>query len=466
MRFSLLLLLSMSLFARESAFSRRIKYDHPVQENKPIVVLIRSYNNIKFYEKNLQSVLNQDYSNYRIIYIEDVSPDGTYEAVKEYLAEHDKKGLVTLVQNKKRLGAMANAYFGAHMCKNDDIIVILDGDDWLPHEKVLSKVNHMYANPNVWFTYGQYLNVMGKTAKRGHCRLFFHNCYTVRGHPFVTSHLRTYYAGLYKRIRLQDLLHHGQYLHVCEDNAGAFPMLEMAHDHIYFNPEILYVHNLGNPLNDFRRYKNSSGKILKSIRRLSRYSPLSCHPATEEPIGEIDIIIQPSNPEQLNQFLQDLKAHGQEINGIYIRTSQGEKYHSVKKRYPDVHWINSDDLCEAIAKSNATYICLSTDMVRLTKTCPFKRCAELMARTQALTVHLDRRQGVPQNCKNIYIDDEVSGWVYGNDETFWKAQPSQSMVVFCKTGLKHLLHPDKAPNSFRKELKLGLFFNEPIVVTQ
>src|SRR3989304_6153185 len=44
---------------------------------KPIVVVIPSYNNKQWYQKNLDSVLTQNYHNFRIIFIDDASPDGT-----------------------------------------------------------------------------------------------------------------------------------------------------------------------------------------------------------------------------------------------------------------------------------------------------------------------------------------------------------------------------------------------------
>ena len=45
-------------------------------EEKPMVVVIPSYNNIKWYKKNLDSVLNQKYQNFRVILIDDVLTSG------------------------------------------------------------------------------------------------------------------------------------------------------------------------------------------------------------------------------------------------------------------------------------------------------------------------------------------------------------------------------------------------------
>src|SRR5258708_6051747 len=50
-----------------------------------MAIVIPSYNNEKWYEKNLQTVLNQQYSNYRILYVNDCSTDDTGNLVEQYL---------------------------------------------------------------------------------------------------------------------------------------------------------------------------------------------------------------------------------------------------------------------------------------------------------------------------------------------------------------------------------------------
>ena len=53
----------------------------------PLVVIIPSYNNAQWYKKNLDSVFNQRYSNYRIIYLDDASTDQTGYLVEKYIQE-------------------------------------------------------------------------------------------------------------------------------------------------------------------------------------------------------------------------------------------------------------------------------------------------------------------------------------------------------------------------------------------
>jgi hypothetical protein len=53
----------------------------PMVEN-PLVVIIPSYKNAKYYKQNLDSVFNQNYTNYRVIYVAD----------GDLLPESDKTG--------------------------------------------------------------------------------------------------------------------------------------------------------------------------------------------------------------------------------------------------------------------------------------------------------------------------------------------------------------------------------------
>ena len=50
---------------------------------RPIVVIVPSYNNYKWCNSNIDSVLNQNYNNYRVIYINDCSSDETGEVTSQ-----------------------------------------------------------------------------------------------------------------------------------------------------------------------------------------------------------------------------------------------------------------------------------------------------------------------------------------------------------------------------------------------
>ena len=82
----------------------------------PICVVIPSYNNLENmrYKKNLNSILQQDYQNYRIVFIDDVSEDDTgaymWQLIKERNISPQK---VKVVVNKERKMTMPNIRWAA-----------------------------------------------------------------------------------------------------------------------------------------------------------------------------------------------------------------------------------------------------------------------------------------------------------------------------------------------------------------
>ena len=74
-----------------------------------------------------------------------------------------------------------------------------------------------------------------------------------RLYPNTPSHLRTFYAGLFHKIKKDDLLFKGDFFSVTYDLAIMFPMVEMARLHHRYIPDILVEYNGMNPINDHKR---------------------------------------------------------------------------------------------------------------------------------------------------------------------------------------------------------------------
>lgn len=250
----------------------------PQQEplpEKPFVVLITSYNNREWYDWNLSSVFNQTYNNYRIIYIDDCSTDDTYQLVVEKVKKHAINDSVQVIRNTENKGVLANVYAASHSCADAEIIVILDGDDAFAHPEVLARINKAYQNDNVWMTYGQYIE--STTQKIGKCApipnsIVQKNAY--REHKWVSSHVRTYYAWLFKSIHKDSLMHNNDFFPVATDLAAMFSMLEITGGRFECIDEVLYVYNTANSLNNFKIRRKKQLECERIIRHLPRYMPL------------------------------------------------------------------------------------------------------------------------------------------------------------------------------------------------
>ena len=197
---------------------------------KKIVVIIASYNNRQWYERNLSTVVAQDYHDFRVIYVDDCSSDGTGELVEQFIADHNSGNLIHFIRNPVRLGALQNQYKAIHMCDDDEIVILLDGDDWFAHSGVLKKIDEVYANSVCWMTYGQYRTWPDKDNMIGYSKEIPSETIdtnSFRDKEWCSSHLRSFYAWLFKLIKMEDLISPcGDFYHMAWDQAIMFPMLE------------------------------------------------------------------------------------------------------------------------------------------------------------------------------------------------------------------------------------------------
>lgn len=235
------------------------------------VVVIPSYNNEIFCEKNLASVLSQDYPFFRVVFIDDASTDETLSKARVFIENYGARREVEIVHNEINQGGLENIYNAVMRAADDEIIVNVDGDDWLKNDQVLRFLAGVYKKGNIWLTYGQYENFPSGTV--GHCAAISSKVLRKEGLreiPWVTSHLRTFYGWLFKKIQKEDLLYEGEFFRLAWDLAFMFPMIEMAGEkRVKFISEILYVYNAINPLGDGKTHyemQQEMGRVIRSKR--------------------------------------------------------------------------------------------------------------------------------------------------------------------------------------------------------
>lgn len=245
--YHLIFLLSIS-FLTSSLFCAQFDQYHD------FVIMINSYNNAPFCERNILSALDQDYptDHFRIIFTNDCSTDQTWELTSAVVAAHPKGGIVTMINNSEHKYALRNFYDATHQyCRPDQIIVTLDGDDFLKDQQVLRYLNQVYADPQVWLTYGSYEFFPARPDLTPGARPYTPKTIragTFRKAGFRATHLRTYYAGLFHKIRLADFKDRtGAWYLICPDLAIMYPLLEMAGSHSKFIEQVLYIYNVSNP---------------------------------------------------------------------------------------------------------------------------------------------------------------------------------------------------------------------------
>ena len=250
---------------------------HTVNGQKEFAIVVPTYNNSRsdICIKNIEFILAQRYDNYHIYIVDDCSTDETVAKLKAFLAIHERGDKVTLIENKERLGAVANYYAVISQLEDHIIVLNIDGDDWLAHDYVLEILNRAY-NKDIWLTYGQFRQY--PSGEIGFCKpispknIKAHN---YRRSEWLTTHLRTYYAWLFKKIARQDLCYQGWFIRACGDRAIMYPLIEMAAGRFLCMQEVLYIYNCANLLADIRVNLKEQQNMCHYICSLPPYEALA-----------------------------------------------------------------------------------------------------------------------------------------------------------------------------------------------
>lgn len=233
----------------------------------PFKIIVPFYNASKFIERCASSLLTQKYDNYKVIFIDDASTDNSWDL----LPHNDPK--VICIKNEKNLTALPNIHKAImDYCEPHEKVVLVDGDDWLSNKNVLSFLNETYCTNDCWITYGQASWTDG--------RLGFASEYTqtefnsLRKSPYRVSHIRTFNAGLYHKIKEQDPEFSclkdkkGEFYKMTYDVSIFYPIMEMAGlSKIKFVDKVLYIYNRDNPISDDKVNQQLQWDIHKEISK-------------------------------------------------------------------------------------------------------------------------------------------------------------------------------------------------------
>lgn len=258
-------------------------------EEKKISVVVPSYNNEKYVEQNLKSIVSQDYKNFEIVYVNDASTDKTLKLVTKFLSNQQiEYKIISHEQNRK---PSFSRWHGINLCDDNNIIVLVDGDDWLPHKNILKEINKAYQKNDIWLTYGSYETSSGHRPEIPYKikeSVIRNN--TFRTYGFVYTHLRTFYSWLYKQIPLKMLIYNDQFIPMAADVAEAFCLIELANfRHLYID-KTMYIYNNQNILNEDKVSASKQMQICKDITKQKKLQPLK-----DKPLNKKDISLIQSN---------------------------------------------------------------------------------------------------------------------------------------------------------------------------
>lgn len=242
------------------------------RNNPKIVVVTTLYNCENYISTCIETIKKQNFSNFVCYITDDLSTDSSVDRAKKTINNDDR---FVIISNEKKLyqpGNYDNVIRFNNKIKDYDIIVEVDGDDWLPDANVFNRIYQVYMDSNVWVANGSFKyhnGLQGFSRKQND----FENLRTSR---FTASHIRTWRAFLWRKILVEDLKDtDGEYWKISGDLSFMFPMLEMSgEEHYRFMPEVNYVYNESNPLNDHKVDFNLVTVVADKIRNKEKYQKL------------------------------------------------------------------------------------------------------------------------------------------------------------------------------------------------
>ncbi|RYY72044.1 MAG: glycosyltransferase family 2 protein [Chitinophagaceae bacterium] len=126
-------------------------------ETPPLVtVYVLSYKHEAFIERCLRSIVHQTFRDFEIVFIDNNSPDKTFE---KGLAVLENSGVRYVAERtKENLGCVRGLNYGLKKFAKGKYMTPLAGDDWWDMENLSYKVAFMEANPQYGMTYGNGYN--------------------------------------------------------------------------------------------------------------------------------------------------------------------------------------------------------------------------------------------------------------------------------------------------------------------
>ena len=229
------------------------------------VFIIPAYNSAKWVHKIFDSIRNQFYSkkNYRIIYVNDKSDDNTLIEIDFY--QKNNPGLqITTITNEERQWPAYSRYIACQKCKDSEICIFLDGDDWLVNNSTLNILNKVYQNPDIQCTFGSMKNAPWQFKKWKH----YHRTDINPDSSVYFPHLRTTRAKVAKAVPsyyLQDKNY--TWFKVCTDIALFMAIVEAVGEkrYIFIKEELVYYNTYNaayNTKEGFNQSKNSEMRIM------------------------------------------------------------------------------------------------------------------------------------------------------------------------------------------------------------
>lgn len=227
-------------------------------EQRRVVVISPFWNAENYIERHIRSVASQDYHNYLHILINDASTDNSRQIAEQTIKDVNTSSIV-LINKEQNNGCIRNQLSAIEeFVVPDDIVILLDGDDWLINNNTIFHYYNDLYNQGYEFTYGSMWSVVDNIpliAQEYPIEVKKNKTY--RSHHFnwkiPYTHLRTCIGKHFRDLDESKFKINDEWMKSGADNPLFYELIERVEpEKIYCNREIVCMYNDANPLNDYK----------------------------------------------------------------------------------------------------------------------------------------------------------------------------------------------------------------------
>ncbi len=207
-------------------------------------VITPAYNCQKEIEQTIISVVGQDYKDWSMTIIDDLSTDDTFEKCKNIAKKFHVEEKINVIKRKEKHGEVRNTLVEVEKLDEEDVVVRLDAGDWLTDLGCFTILDNIYKryDPAVAWSAHRWsftnTNISGPLDPSK----------SVYEQPWRSSHLKTFRVKDFKGINPDNFMDtEGNFIMIACDQAVFLPMLERARRKnrpLVFIPHLMYHYNI------------------------------------------------------------------------------------------------------------------------------------------------------------------------------------------------------------------------------
>lgn len=245
-------------------------------DSEPIHVVVTCRNAAPWVGCCIESLRAQTRRHFTCVIVDDASSDGTEEEIRRAVAADTRFRLLALPQRVWPLHARMIGLTELAQPQVHEIVVLLDGDDWLYDETVLAVIQAAHHERRLLVTYGSHVRTDGTPAGNRPYPLRVQITGAFRKAPWCAVPVRAFRFGLWEHVPEEALRDsQGRLYRTATDRALFLPLLELAGTRSGFISKPLYVYNRETPFNEDKVYPGIPQEVAEEIHAKVPCRPLS-----------------------------------------------------------------------------------------------------------------------------------------------------------------------------------------------